>query len=300
MIPTYDACMLPLLRLAEDGEVHRLSDAVDFIADQFELSEIERRELLPSGKAPVIYSRVNWACVYLVQAGLLGRPKRGRFVITDRGREVVRRNPEAISREFLQRFDEFREFLKRRSSRDHSETSEQMDGDNPEETLELAYQKIREELAEELLCTVKHCSPRFFESLVVDLLLAMGYGGSRVDAGQALGRSGDGGIDGIIKEDKLGLDVVYVQAKRWEGSVGRPVVQGFAGSLEGVRARKGVLITTSSFTQDAENYVERIEKRIVLIDGARLAELMMDHGLGVTLIASYPVHRIDSDYFEQD
>jgi restriction system protein len=248
----------------------------------------------------VIYSRVNWACVYLVQAGLLERPKRGRFVITNRGRQVLRENPQAITREFLQQFDEFCAFLNRRSERSSAEASDQDSSSNPEETLELAHEKLRGELANELLSTVKACSPRFFETLVIDLLIAMGYGGSRVDAGQALGRTGDGGVDGIIKEDKLGLDFVYVQAKRWEGSVGRPVVQGFAGSLEGRRARKGVLITTSNFTKDAEEYVDRIEKRIVLIDGARLAELMIDHSLGVTQIASYPVHRIDSDYFEED
>ncbi|MBC6937830.1 MAG: hypothetical protein DWB42_18655 [Chloroflexi bacterium] len=167
----------------------------------------------------------------------------------------------------------------------------------PEEILEASYQDLRTDLAKELLERVKACSPRFFEKLVVDLLLAMGYGGSRKDAGAAIGQSGDGGIDGIIKEDRLGLDIVYVQAKRWDGTVGRPVVQAFAGSLEGFRARKGVFITTSTFSKDAREYVERIEKKIVLIDGEQLAQFMIDYGIGVTEVATYTVKKADQDYF---
>jgi restriction system protein len=168
---------------------------------------------------------------------------------------------------------------------------------SPDERLEASYQQLREALAQDLLERIKQASPTFFERLVIDLLVAMGYGGSRRDAGEAVGRSGDGGIDGIIKEDRLGLDFVYVQAKRWEGSVSRPTVQAFAGSLEGQRARKGVLITTSTFTREARDYVTRIEKRIVLIDGDQLTQLMIDHGVGVADVTSYHVKRVDTDYF---
>lgn len=299
VILNHEACMLQLLRLAADGQVHRFSEAVDTLADQFSLSAEERRELLPSGKATRIYSRVQWACVYLVQAGLLARPKRGYFTITDRGREVLNQDPPELTADYLMRFEEFRDFKNRRSPDTPSEAIAPSREQTPDEVLESAYEQMRADLAKELLVQVQSCSPRFFERLVVDLLVAMGYGGSRVDAGQAIGQSGDGGVDGIIKEDKLGLDVVYIQAKRWEAPVGRPAVQAFAGSLEGLRARKGVLITTSGFTRDARDYVERIEKKIVLIDGERLAKLMMDHGQGVNETARYVIQRIDSDYFEE-
>ena len=302
MIPTYEECMLPLLQLASDGQVHRIPDAVALIADEFALSDGERRELLPSGKAPVIYSRVNWACVYLVQAKVLERPKRGNFMITQRGREYLAEKPTAITRDDLMRYEDFRVFLDKKTEpkTKASNSSVPEPSISPEEIIESSCQQLREDVAATLLATIKDCSPAFFENLVVDLLLAMGYGGSRIDAGQALGRSGDGGVDGIIKEDKLGLDVVYIQAKRCENSVGRPVVQAFAGALEGQRARKGVLITTSNFTADALDYVQRIDKKIVLIDGDRLTRLMMDHNVGVTQVAAYPVYRVDLDYFEQE
>lgn len=198
------------------------------------------------------------------------------------------------------RYPEFVEFLQG-SRRNDSQESETYVGttneETPEEALEASYQQLRRELAQELLERVKQCSPSFFEKLVVDLLVAMGYRGSRADAGQTIGRSGDDGIDGIIKEDKLGLDTIYIQAKRWDGPVGRPVVQAFAGSLEGQRARKGVLITTSKFTNEAKDYVNRIEKKIILIDGERLANLMIDHDIGTTKVVSYEIKKLDSDYY---
>lgn len=301
MIPTYEQCMLPLLKLAADGQVHKFTDAVEAMCDVFKLSEEERRQSFSGGRGRLIYSRVHWASVYLVQARLLERPKRGSFKITDRGRDTLSQNPAAISRQDLLEYQEFRVFLNRKSNAGDGtpNTDVQTLPISPEEILERSYRQLRESIADQLLTTIKDCSPAFFENLVVDLLLAMGYGGSRLDAGQALGRSGDGGVDGIIKEDKLGLDVVYIQAKRWENSVGRPVVQAFAGALEGQRARKGVLITTSDFSAEARDYVQRIDKKIVLIDGDRLADLMMDHGVGVTQVAAYPLFRVDSDYFEQ-
>ncbi len=199
----------------------------------------------------------------------------------------------------MKQFPEFLEFQKGTRSSQKEEEIEDAQR-TPFETLEVAYQDLRRALAQDVLDRVKRCSLKFFEKLVVDLLVAIGYGGSKKDAGQAVGRCGDDGVDGIIKEDKLGLDVVYIQAKRWEGTVGRPTVQEFAGSLEGHRARKGVLMTTSRFSQDAKDYVGRIEKKIVLIDGEQLAQLMIDHGIGVTEVVSYAVKRVDSDYFEEE
>lgn len=229
------------------------------------------------------------------KGGAPGDQGRARFRITERGLSVLQNNPTVINNDFLGQFPEFVQFRAIRRTARPADDSEP--AGTPEETLEASYQNLRGELVQELLERVKGCTPSFFENLVVDLLVAMGYGGSKKDAGQAIGRTRDGGIDGIIKEDKLGLDVVFIQAKRWDGTVGRPVVQAFAGSLEGQRARKGVLITTSQFSPDAVDYVGRIEKKIVLIDGEELCQLMIDHGVGVTEVARYVVKKIDSDYF---
>lgn len=301
-IPDYERIMLPLLQLARDGKPHSLSEAVELLGNAFGLSEDERRELLPSGRQARFDNRVGWARTYLKKAGLLESTGRGTFRITERGLALLRENPPEITNELLFQFPEFKEFKSRQVSRlDSAAVQTRHSGgrvtSTPEEVLEASYQELRRELAQELLDRVKRCSPRFFEQLVVDVLVAMGYGGSRTDAGQAIGQTGDGGIDGIIKEDRLGLDVVYIQAKRWDRTVGRPEVQAFAGSLEGQRARKGVFITTSQFSQDARRYVEIIEKRIVLIDGEQLAQLMIDHGVGVTEVSHYVVRRIDLDYF---
>lgn len=291
-VPDFQSLMLPLLKIAGDGREHRLSEAIEALAVQFRLSEDDRRELLPSARQAKFDNRVGWARRYVKKAGLLESTERGKFRITERGLEVLRGNPASIDVKFLMQFPEFVEFRSVKQRGENEEATE-----TPEEALELGYQNLRRNLAEDLLERMKSCSPRFFEKLVVDLLVEMGYGGSRKDAGQAVGQSGDGGIDGIIKEDKLGLDVVYIQAKRWEATVGRPTVQAFAGSLEGQRARKGVLITTSQFSPDAKDYVTRIEKKIVLIDGEQLAQLMIDHGVGVTEVVSYPVKKVDIDYF---
>ena len=238
--------------------------------------------------------------MYLTKAGALERMKRGVFRITERGKELLALKVPKLTIKDLSQFPEFVAFHK--GSQNGDDEVQEIKAERPqtpEEQLANAYKVLREALANDILETVKKASPAFFEELVVDLLVAMGYGGSVEDAGKAVGGSGDGGIDGIIKEDKLGLDVVYVQAKRWSSSVGRPVVQAFAGSLEGVRARKGVLITTSSFSQDALEYVRVIEKRIVLIDGTHLADLMIDHDIGVNVIQTYKIKRLDSDYFEE-
>ncbi len=299
-IPEYQKFFLPVLRFAGDGKNHSYGEMYAAIATEFKLTDEDRAELLPSGTARKFENRAAWAITYLSKARLLDRVSRGIFRISERGEEVLKKKPAGLNNKFLRQFSEFVEFTRgaKIPTKKEEETEEDTLG-TPYETLEEAYQSLRRTLAQELLDRVRACSPQFFERLVVDLLVAIGYGGSRKDAGQAVGRSGDGGIDGIIKEDKLGLDAVYIQAKRWEATVGRPTVQEFAGSLEGHRARKGVLITTSKFSQDAKDYVGRIEKKIVLVDGEQLAQLMIDHKIGVTDVASYSVNRVDSDYFEE-
>jgi restriction system protein len=241
----------------------------------------------------------------LIKACVLHRPARGRVRISSRGREILDHPPQRIDIAFLGQFDQFEEFRTARTSEStpvQLQPSSDQDADelSPDERLLQSYRQLRGTLAQDLLSRIKVAPPAFFEQLVVDLLVAMGYGGSRLDAGEAIGGSGDGGIDGIIKEDRLGLDFVYIQAKRWESVVGRPQIQGFAGSLEGQRARKGVFITTSSFTDNARQYVTNIEKRIVLIDGQHLADLMLDYGIGVTEVATYKVQRVDLDYFGEE
>ena len=299
-IPEYQKFFLPVLKIAGDGKNHSYAEMYSSVATEFKLTEEDRAELLPSGTARKFENRVAWAITYLSKARLLDRVSRGIFRISERGAEVLKKKPVELDNKFLRQFPEFLEFARgtKISTKRDEDTEEDTLG-TPYETLEEAYQSLRRTLAQELLDRVRACSPQFFERLVVDLLVAIGYGGSRKDAGQAVGRSGDGGIDGIIKEDKLGLDAIYIQAKRWEATVGRPTVQEFAGSLEGHRARKGVLITTSKFSQDAKEYVGRIEKKIVLVDGEQLAQLMIDHKIGVTEVANYWVHRVDSDYFEE-
>lgn len=294
-VPDYQSIMLPLLTIAGDGQEHSLREVIEALASQFSLTTDDRKELLPSGRQAKFDNRVGWARTYLKKAGLLESPGRGTFRITERGVEVLQSDLPQISAKFLRQFPEFVEFQKGKKASDKGEEADQ----TPEEVLESSYQGLRSDLAQDLLQRVLACSPQSFESLVVDLLVAMGYGGSRKDAGEAVGQSGDAGIDGMIKEDRLGLDVVYIQAKRWKDTVGRPVVQTFAGSLEGQRASKGVLITTSSFSEAAQDYVERIQKKIVLIDGEELAGLMIDHGIGVSNVTTYTVKQLDTDYFSE-
>lgn len=289
--------MSPLLKLTADGKEHLMAEDRDLLANKvFHLTEDERRVLQPSGRSRLYDNRFGWARTYLTKAGLIEVTGRGRYKITKRGLDVIRSKPLVINNDFLMQFPEFEGFMKN-SRPDNGDQIVKIPSQTPEEVLEAAYTELRRQLAQDILKRVKACDPSFFESLVVDLLVRMGYGGSRKDAGEAIGGSGDGGIDGRIKEDRLGLDAIYIQAKRWEGSVGRPVVQAFAGSLEGQRAKKGILITTSQFTPDAKEYVKIIEKKIVLIDGEQLAQFMIDHNVGVAETASYAIKKIDSDYF---
>ena len=301
-IPDYQSLMLPLLRLARDGAERPFREAVERLSDEFSLSDDERAELLPSGTVHVFGSRVGWARSYLKQAGLLAAPKRGVFRITAEGIALHATAPARIDNNLLNQYESFRAFRARgRDSEDATSAVPAVEAaseQTPEDAMATAYQRVRKNLETELLEQVKGASPAFFERLVVDLIVAMGYGGSRQDAGRALGRSGDGGIDGIIKEDRLGLDVIYLQAKRWEATVGRPEVQKFAGALQGQRAGKGIFITTSGYSREALEYVNVISTKIILIDGEMLTSLMVDHDVAVTRMGTYELKKIDSDYFD--
>lgn len=271
-IPDYQTIMLPLLKFASDEREHSLREAVDALSDEFGLSDEERRELLPSGRQEVIRNRVGWARTYMTKAGLLESIRRGYFRITQRGLDALGNNSARIDVKFLNQFEEFQQFRRLRRTPEPDGSTEAAENETtPEEALEAAYKTLRDDLAEELLQQLKTTPPSLFEKIVVELLVKMGYGGTRQDAGRAIGRSGDEGVDGIIKEDRLGLDIIYVQAKRWENTVGRPEVQKFAGALQGQRARKGIMISTSAFTQEAYEYISKIENKIVLIDGENLA-----------------------------
>jgi len=302
-IPDYQTVMLPLLRFAGDRQEHSLRETIDALAIEFALSDDERKALLPSGQQQVFDNRVGWARTYLTKAALLQSTRRAHYEITQRGLDVLAANPARVDVKFLDQFEEFAEFRALKGTRSggaHATSPTESEQDTtPEEALETAYGRLRDSLAQEILLQVKSASPSLFEKLVVELLLKMGYGGSRQDAGRAIGRSGDEGIDGIIKEDRLGLDIIYIQAKRWEANVGRPEVQKFAGALQGQRAKKGIMITTSSFSSDAREYVSKIDNKIVLMDGVELADLMIDHNLGVSPMASYEVKKLDTDYFTE-
>lgn len=240
---------------------------------------------------------MGWAKTYLKKAGLVAYPARGKVQITDRGKADLSAGAGKIDCEYLKKYPEFVEFVRPDRSSDRDVERKLPPDKTPDEAMEEAHQEIRDALADEILEQVAECTPAFFERLVLDVLLAMGYGGSRADAGRHLGKTGDGGIDGIIDEDTLGLDVICIQAKRWTTPVGRPEVQGFAGSMEAHRAKKGVLITTSTFSPQARDYVRMIERKIVLIDGKHLAQLMIDYNVGVSVARTYEVKRIDGDYF---
>lgn len=304
-IPDYQTLMLPVLKLAADGKEHKFSEAVEELADEFGLTTEERNDLLPSGSQAVFNNRVGWARSYLKQAGLLASPRRGFFTITQTGIELLAINPLQVDASTLERYPEFIEFKNRKKDKGEGETelissSEQESILTPEDALASAYNKLSSALESEILGALKESSPSFFERVVVNLLVKMGYGGNRQDAGRALGKSRDGGIDGIINEDRLGLNVIYIQAKRWEGVVGRPEIQKFAGALQGQLARKGVFITTSSFTKEARDYTAVIESKIILIDGEHLSKLMAEHNVGVSTVGQYEVKKLDSDYFDNE
>lgn len=308
-IPVYDAFYRPLLEFAADQQEHSLKEAIEHLAIKFGVTPEEREMLIPSGGQRLLNNRVGWGRTYLAKARLLDYPKRGVFRITERGVKALASGTK-IDNKFLRQFPEFIEFMSPKPSEadegaetglgQQSSSPAEAAEATPEELIDRGYQQLYTDLAFEILDRVKGCSPVFFERLVVELLVKMGYGGSLEDAGKAIGKSGDSGIDGIIKEDKLGLDVIYLQAKRWEANVGRPEIQQFAGALQGQRARKGVFLTTSSFSAEARQYASTIEMRIVLIDGRELARLMIVHGVGVSTAATYEVKKIDFDYFIEE
>ncbi|QSH91228.1 restriction endonuclease [Treponema medium] len=303
-IPTYEECMLPLMKIADDGKEHLFREATDALINQFNLTEKEKQELLPSGSAFVINNRIGWARTYLTKAGLLLKTKRGYFRISEEGKKLLQKEPAYINTKMLKEYDAFNEFqtTKEPDNSENNKTEHNIEQSiTPHELLESGYLSIKNELANELLSTIKNISPQKFEKLVIDLLVKMGYGGSIKEAATVVGKSGDEGIDGIIKEDKLGLDVIYIQAKKWDSvTIGRPEIQKFAGALLGKKAKKGIFITTSTFTNEAKKYVTDIDAKIILLDGKQLTELMIENNLGVSTQDVYTIKRIDSDYFEEN
>ncbi|MBE2220858.1 MAG: restriction endonuclease [Anaerolineae bacterium] len=299
-VPDYQSIMLPLLQFAGDKQEHSLRETIEALAEVFSLSDEDRKQLLPSGRQATFDNRVGWARTYLAKAGLLQTPRRGYYRISDQGLKVLQQKPGKIDNAFLRQYPEFIAFQAKRVMPEETDNNQEDDSTKtPEEIMEEAYQQVRQDLATELLEMVRDYSPAFFERLVVDLLVKMGYGGTRKEAGKAIGTSGDEGIDGIINEDRLGLDIVYIQAKRWQNTVTRPEIQKFAGALQGQRAKKGIFITTSNFSDGARDYVSRIDSKIVLIDGDTLSQLMIDYNVGVNTVASYDLKRIDLDYFTE-
>lgn len=305
-IPDFQSIMLPLLQFCGDSNEHTNREAIDHLAGVFQLSEEEQKELLPSGRQAIFHNRVAWARAYMKMAMLLENPQRGIFRITQRGQDVLQNPPQKIDIRFLMQFPEFAERRKAeqkelKKKKNESISSEESESSiTPEEQIEEAYENLRENLTSEILSQLKDSSPAFFERIVVEVLVKMGYGGSRKDAGEAIGKSGDEGIDGTIKEDRLGLDIIYIQAKKWENTVTRPEIQKFAGALQGKRAKKGIFITTSAFSQGCEEYVATIDSKIILIDGQRLAKLMIDFNVGVSTEAIYELKKVDSDYFAEE
>lgn len=299
-IPDYETMMLPLLRIAAAAKGNEVSliDAIDRLAAEYKLSDQERKELLPSGGTFKFSSRVSWSRTYLQKAGLIEATRRGHFRITERGNEILNKKPPRIDNKLLLQFPEFQEFQGKKRPKKENDTTT---AETPIESIATHYEQIRATLASELLERVKKCSPQFFEHLVILLLVRMGYGGSLKDAGQAIGRTGDGGIDGVIREDKLGLDNIYIQAKRWtDKPVGSPDIDQFAGALSKKKATKGIFITTSTFTRDALASVREYSSRIILIDGITLADYMIDHNAGVSVASTYEIKKVDSDFFEED
>ncbi|MDR0832880.1 MAG: restriction endonuclease [Candidatus Symbiothrix sp.] len=303
-IPDFQTIMLPLLEVFADKQEHSLHYSIQQICDRFDLSNEQRTELLPSGNQEIINNRVAWAKTYLKKAGLLNSPRRATFIITEKGLQVLDSKPRRIDIKYLEQLPDFQEWrktylIKNKKLIPISQSDEFTTEKTPEELLDYSFNQLKNDLAEELIEKIKSCSPNFFERLVIDLLLKMGYGGSKRDAGQTIGKSGDGGIDGIIKEDKLGLDTIYIQAKRWDNTVPISQVRDFAGSLLSKKAKKGIFISTSNYPRGAYDFVASIEPKIVLIDGVELAELMIEHGIGVATKIQYDVKKMDGDYFDE-
>ncbi|MBA4040281.1 MAG: restriction endonuclease [Erythrobacter sp.] len=302
-IPDYQTLMLPVLAAAAEGET-RVPAAAEKIADNLGLSSLEREEMLPSGKQRLLHNRVHWAKFYMSKAGLIASPRRGVFVATEAGLALLKQGPTKIDVETLKGYASFSDFYNQAGTTEEPDqnaaiTGAATSGATPEEQIDAASSLLASALKADLLARIVEQSPTFFERLIVELLVAMGYGGSHEDAARQLGKSGDGGIDGVIDEDRLGLDRIYVQAKRYApgSSVGRPEIQGFVGSLVGLGATKGVFVTTSSFSKQAQEYARGLQQRVILIDGDRLTELMIEFDVGVRRYRSVEVKRVDEDFF---
>ena len=307
-IPEFNEIKAPAIQFFVDGQPHKITEVYAKLADHFNLSETERNELLPSGTQRRWHNRANWACYDMFRAGLLDRPKRGVYVITDLGKKIANEKPTIIDRAYLMQFEAFAKFVQASDSKpakDKSPDPEKLENlvqqETPEELIDSAFQILNFTLQKDIIETVKKMDPFKFEHLVVDLLVKMGYGGSREEAARVTKMSGDEGIDGVINEDKLGLDVIYLQAKRWKQSVGRKEIQSFVGALAGQQAHKGVFITTSEFADTAIEYAKKVPQKVILIDGEKLAALMIKHNIGIAVSQVYELKRIDTDYFvEQD
>ena len=305
-IPDFQSILRPLFFIFGDEKEHTRRELIDRLSDDFKLSEQDLKKLLPSGRQPIFGNRVSWALTHLKIAKLIDNTERGVLKITERGKEIYKKQPEIMDKKYLRQFPEYAErreqyrLNKTNKSKDDNTSDETEESVTPEEQIEEAFENLNNNLSSDILTQLKKAGFSFFEKIVIEVLLAMGYGGSRKDAGEAIGKIGDEGIDGIIKEDRLGLDIIYIQAKKWENTVSRPEIQKFAGALQGKRARKGIFITTSDFSKGAQDYVSAIDSKIILIDGKRLAQLMIDFNVGVSTEATYELKRIDSDYFSED
>jgi restriction system protein len=308
-IPKYDEIMLPLLRLLADGQPHHQRDLATQIADYFKLTEEERNLLLPSTTSTYIRNRTGWAGFHLRKAGLADLPREATLQITPQGAELLKNPPPKLDRSFLMQLEPFKQFMLEQKQRGITAARTKAAGiapaassegeGTPEERIDAAFNELRETLIADLLAKLLAVNPFRFEQVVLDLLVAMGYGGSRKEAAAVTQKTGDEGIDGVINEDRLGLDVIYIQAKRWKSNVGRPEIQSFVGALAGKKANKGVFITTSAFHDNATDYAEGLHQKVILIDGRRLAELMIEHNIGVAEEHAYRIKKIDSDYFDE-
>ena len=299
-VPKYDEMMLPVLRILGDGAEHPQRELADQVADYFKLTPQERAERLPKVKATYLRHRLGWAGFSLRRAGLAESPRTGTLRITDEGRKFLTTNPNQLRAADLKRFPAYAAFVERmRSEAEIPETKIESAHETPEERIEAAFSDLNQTLVGELLTRLSTVDPFRFERIVLDLLVAMGYGGSFKEAAAVTQKTGDEGIDGVINEDRLGLDGIYIQAKRWKSSIGRPEIQNFVGALAGKKAAKGIFITTSEFHDNARDYTAGIHQKVILIDGRRLAELMIEHGIGVAEEHAYSVKKIDSDYFDE-
>ena len=301
-VPGYQEFMYPFLKQLEDGKEYKLQDLYVILAQHFHLSGDDRNELLPSGKQTLLHNRIGWARTYLSKTGLIKVVRRAVFQITDEGMKVLSdKNITRIDNKFLSQYKSFNEFINKNETVQTEKKKDEVEIHTPLEIIDHNFNILKNELQDLLLENILNCSPAFFERLIVELIVSMGYGGSVKDAGRAIGRSGDEGIDGIIKEDVLGLDMIYLQAKRWkvDSTVSRPEIQKFVGSLVGKKAAKGIFITTSSFTKEARKYVNEIDKRVILIDGQELTDLMFKYNVGVSNEDMYIIKKIDQDFFEE-